>query len=193
MKKFFVEHSYDMVKMFLNQFAIAIFGFTLVLAAGQAQNPTLRNVTSVCAIAFYLFLLYTMTWELGFRDKVAVETGRKKYQPFTGALISLCANSINFLLGIFIVLANLLPKSVISDIGGVCGAIASLLEGMFTGLLANRVNGVPLNACWNGVLFLLIPIPAIVTCAIAYQMGIHDKAIFHIFRKKPSQAPTKKD
>ena len=59
MKNLFRDHSYNMVKMFLNQFATAIFGFSLALAAGKAQNPTLRNVTSIGAILFYLFLLFS--------------------------------------------------------------------------------------------------------------------------------------
>ena len=87
MKQFFSMHSYNMVKMFLNQFAIAIFGLVLALAAGQAENAVLRNVTSLFSILFYLFLLYVMTWELGFKDKVSVETGRKKRNPFTGAIL----------------------------------------------------------------------------------------------------------
>ena len=98
MKNLFRDHSYDMVKMFLNQFATAIFGFSLVLATEKAQNTVLRNITSVAAILFYLFLLYTMTWELGFRDRVGVLHGTKPNRPWKGALISLFANSINFLL-----------------------------------------------------------------------------------------------
>ena len=67
MKAFFKERSYDMVKMFLNQFATAIFGVVLAIAAGMAGNVVLRNVTSAFAVLFYLFLLYTMTWEPAFR------------------------------------------------------------------------------------------------------------------------------
>lgn len=172
MKKFFEDHSYNMVKMFLNQIATAIFGFALVLAAGKADNDTLRNVTSVCAILFYLFLLYTMTWEIGFSDKVSVESGKKKPMPLKGALISLCANSVNFLLAIFVMLAQLLPQSVISTIGGVCAPAALLIEGMYTGLLANHAFGAPLNSYWW--VYFLLPIPAILICGVAYQMGIHD-------------------
>lgn len=183
-----------MVKMFLNQFASAVFGFTLVLAAGKAQNPTLRNVTSVCAIIFYLFLLYTMTWEIGYRDKVSVETGRKKGSAFTGALISLCANSINFILAIFIMLANLLPESAISNIGGVCASIAVLIEGMYTGLLANHVAGAALNSYW--FVYFLLPIPAILVCGISYNLGLHDVKFTSFFNQQPypesDREPTKK-
>jgi hypothetical protein len=75
MKNFFSRHSYDMVKMFLNQFAIAIFGFVLTLVALKANSPALRNAVGVGAVAFYLFLLYTMTWDVGYRDKVSTEAG----------------------------------------------------------------------------------------------------------------------
>ena len=179
MKSFFQTHSYNMVKMFLNQFATAIFGFVLVLAAGKAQNPTLRNITSICAILFYLFLLYTMTWEIGYRDKVSVENGRKPKNLFTGSLISLCANSLNFLLAIFIMLANLLPDSVFSSIGGVCATIAVMIEGMYTGLLANDLFGVALNSYW--VVYFLIPLPSILVCGLAYYLGIRDIKFTSIF------------
>ena len=57
-KELFKTRSYEMVRMFLNQFATAIFGLVLALAAGRAERVALRNVTSACAIVFYLFLLF---------------------------------------------------------------------------------------------------------------------------------------
>ena len=181
MKAFLRDHSYDAVKMFLNQFATAVFGFVLALAAGKAQNAVLRNVTSGFAIAFYLFLLYTMTWEIGFRDKNAVDNGRKEKKPLTGLWISLLANSINFLLGIFIMLGSLTNVSVFGKIGGVCASIAVLIEGMYTGVLANHVAPeTPLNSFWW--VYLLLPVPALVTCLIAYILGTKDKKFTGLFK-----------
>ncbi len=181
MKAFLRDHSYDAVKMFLNQFATAVFGFVLALAAGKAQNAVLRNVTSGFAIAFYLFLLYTMTWEIGFRDKIAVDNGRKPSKPLTGLWISLLANSVNFLFGIFIMLASLTNVSVFGKIGGVCASAALLLEGMYTGVLANHVAAdTPLNSFWW--IYLLLPIPAMVTCLVAYILGTKDKKFTGLFK-----------
>lgn len=180
MKAFFKERSYDMVKMFLNQFATAIFGFVLALAAGKAKNPTLRNVTSAFAVLFYLFLLYTMTWEIGFRDKIPVEKGRKPYRPLTGFLISLFANVPNFILALFIMIASLANVPVFSKIGGVCVSIAVIIEGMFTGLLANRVNDIPLNSYWW--MFFLITIPSMLVCGVAYVFGVKDKKFTGLFK-----------
>ena len=181
MKAFLREHSYNAVKMFLNQFATAIFGFVLALASSKAQNPVLRNVTSGFAILFYLFLLYTMTWELGFHDKIAIDNGRKQYQPLTGFWIALFANAINFLLAIFIMLGSLTSVELFGKIGGVCASIAVLIEGMFTGVLANHVAAdTPLNSFWW--VYFLLPIPALVTCLVAYILGVKDKKFTGLFK-----------
>ena len=113
-----------MVRMFLNQFATAIFGVVLAIAAGKAENVVLRNITSAFAILFYLFLLYTMTWELGFKDKAAVDNGRKKSAPLTGLWLSLCANTINFFFAVFITLASFVNVEALNNFGAFCSAAA---------------------------------------------------------------------
>lgn len=161
-----------MVRMFLNQFATAIFGFSLCLACGYARNYTLRNVTSICAILFYLFLLYTMTWELGFRARTRTENGRISTKPWTGFLISLGANSINFLFAILILLGHLLPGGFFGSLGAFSASAAVLLEGMYMGILAHPVGGVALNNLW--FVYFLIPLPAVLCSGIAYWMGTLD-------------------
>ena len=188
MKKFFVEHSYDMVKMFLNQFGIAILGMVLALATAMAENSLLKNVTSIGAILFYLFLLYTMTWEIGYKDKLAVEQGRKVKNVFTGSLISLCANVPNFIFAIFITLATFVgsEESIISSIGGVCSFLAMSLEGMYTGVLSNHVGGAPLNSYW--FVYFLLPIPAMITCGISYYLGLKDIKFTSLFDPIPPES-----
>jgi hypothetical protein len=182
MKRFFSEHSYDMVKMLLNQIVISIFGFSLVLATMKAENVTLRNLSSVFSILFYLFLLYMMTWEIGYKDKIAVEQGRKARNPFRGLLISLCANSVNFLCAIFITLKAFLPNAgALTSIGDVCQALTVFLQGMYTGVLTNAVGGVILNKYW--FVYFLTPLPAMLICALAYQLGVHDVKHSAFFQK----------
>ena len=179
MKNFFKTNSYNMVKMFLHQFGTAVFGFTLALAAGYAKNATLRNVTSALAILFYLFLLYTMTWEIGYKDKVSVENGSQKRNVWKGSLISLGANIPNFLFAVFIMLASFLEIDFVSSLGALSSGAALILEGMFTGLLANQINGVALNSMWW--VYFLLPIPSIIVCGIAYNMGLKDISFTGIF------------
>lgn len=182
MKRFLKDYSYDMVKMFLSQFATAIFGFSLTMASMQAGNYTLRTVTGICSIVFYLFLLYVGTWEIGYRDKVSVELGKKKRGAWTGALISLAANSVNFLFAVLILLGTLIQNEVFGSIGAVAKFFAVFLEGMYTGILAHPVNGVPLN---NYVfVWFLVPIPAILISALAYTLGLHDVKGSSLFNKQ---------
>ena len=179
MKEFFKKHSYDMVKMFLNQFATAIFGFVLAMASAYAKNPTLRNVTGAGAVAFYLFLLYTMTWDIGYADRISVMAGKQKRNPFKGGLISLCANIPNLLFAIVITLSILFHSEFLSTLGGYCVNAVLILEGMYTGLLANRVGGAPLNSYW--FMYFVILLPSILTCTVAYLAGLHDKKMTKLF------------
>jgi len=170
MKEFFKKHSYDMMKMFLNQFAVAIFGLVLALATGMAKNDTLQIVSSVGAILFYMFLLYAMTFEIGSKDKTSVEYGRIKARPLTGLYISLCANSINFLLAILITLGYVSNSQFLSNVGGGAAVAALLLEGMYTGVLAVNVGGIPLNAMvWP---FFAIILPALLISTVGYYFGM---------------------
>jgi len=176
--KILKSYSYDMLKMFLNQFGTAIFGIALALAAVAAGNPILRNITSICAIIFYMFLLYTMTWDIGFRERVSVLQQKKKFNPFKGTIISLGANSINFLLAIFIMLGYFLGQSVSFfgslGVGSTFGAM--FLDGMYAGILAHPVNESAISSRWW--VWLLLPIPSILTCTIAYIMGLKDVKLF---------------
>ena len=181
-KSFFKNHSYDMVTMLLNQIAIALFGFTLVLAAMKINNDALRNVASIFSVLFYLVLLYIKAWDIGFKDKISVEQGKKANNPFRGALISLCANAINYVLAIFIMLRALLPSvSTFESIGGVAQAIAVFVQGMYTGILVNPVGGAPLNTYW--ISYFIIPLPAILVCGLAYYFGLHDVKYTGFFHK----------
>ena len=53
----FKKHSYTIVKMFVTQVAIAIFGLGLAIATGMSDNKALQITTSIGAIVFYLFLI----------------------------------------------------------------------------------------------------------------------------------------
>ena len=182
MKSFFKNHSYDMVTMLLNQIAIALFGFTLVLAAMKIDNDALRNVASIFSVLFYLVLLYIKAWDIGFKDKISVEQGKKANNSFRGALISLCANAINYILAIAIMLRALLPGvSSFESIGGVAQAIAIFVQGMYTGILVNQVGGAPLNTYW--ISYFIIPVPAILVCGLAYYFGLHDVKYTGFFHK----------
>ena len=188
MKKFFHDYSYSIVKMFVNQFAIAIFGIALFTPTFK-NTPTLNLVTSIFAIIFYLFLIYVLTWEVGAKDRISVDVGKKPYRPHTGLLMSLVANVPNLLLAIFCTITALINPAK------QFWAIPTLLNGMYWGVIRNvklPIGGafVPISQFW--ITFYLMIVPALITCWIAYLMGFKNIRIIAKPPKAPSEKPTLK-
>ncbi len=168
MKKFFNRYSYNIFKMFLFQFAISIFGFALAMTTTAAGGDVLTSVVSVFSIIFYLFLIYTMTWEIGAKDKISVEAGKLPYNPYTGLLMSLIANIPNFILALIQTFANVFDGG--DTVNFVVRVIAMFFEGMYWGLmLVIKVGDTPLNALWWP--YFIITVPALLTSWIAYYFG----------------------
>ena len=177
MKAFFRRYDYNIVKMFLYQFAISLFGSTLAMATTSSGNSNLTLVVSICAAAFYLFLLYVMVWDIGAQDKISVDTGKKEYKPLTGLILSLIANIPNFIIAILFSIGY--PSMAAgeewgSNICAVMKLLLFILEGMYLGLvtaLKMDVAGITqqLNNLWWP--YFLMPLPAIITCTVAYFLG----------------------
>ena len=55
---FIKERSYEIVKLFINQIVLSVFGTALTLAAAGENRTGLRVGSSVFAILFYLFICH---------------------------------------------------------------------------------------------------------------------------------------
>lgn len=172
MKDFFNRYSYNCVRLFLNQVAIAMFGLVLALAAGMADNSVLQIVASVISILFYLFLEYTVMWGVGAEDRVSIDLGKRKLNLFTPVKMWLLSNSLNIILAVLVTLGMIFADvEVFSSIGGVSSVIALLVEGMYTGLLTIKVAPeVPLNSLW--ISYYLITLPALAVVFFSYLLGV---------------------
>ncbi len=185
MKGFFSKYSYDVIKMFVNQFAISIFGSMLAMATSFAGNDVLTLVVSIFAIIFYLFLIYTMTWEIGAKDKISVDVGKKDYKPMTGLYLALLANIPNFLIaGLYTVAYP--TMSTAAWAGGIAAfaSIASLiLQGMYRGVMMTvYVGATPLmNLWWT---YFLIMVPSLFMTWLAYFLGHKNFRFFAFITQK---------
>ena len=162
--------------MFVNQFAISLFGATLAMATTSSKNDALTVTVSACAIVFYLFLLYVMTWEIGAKDKIAVDTRKKTYKPMTGAWLSLLANIPNFIIAILFTIGypSMITGGWGSSLCGVMQIALFIVEGMYLGILTVfriPVGGamLQLNHIWWA--YFLIILPSVLTCWLAYYLG----------------------
>lgn len=170
MKAFFTRYASVIGRLFLNQFAIALFGIALAFACGRAGNLTLQRLSSAGAVLFYLFLLYAAMWETGAKDGISAKARGESRRLWRGLLISLSANALNILLALLI-----LPGAFFNGAQGfssVFSVIALLIEGMYTGLLAIPLRGLSLNA--YAFSYFLIILPALLVSSVAYILGSYD-------------------
>ena len=184
MKDFFHKYGYSIVKMFVNQFAISLFGSTLAMATLLADNDAFAALVSVGSTIFYLFLLYIMTWEIGAKDRVSVDIGKKEYKPFTGFIMSIIANVPTFALAILFVFASITSSDTLEAIVDIARIV---IEGMYVGLLATvEISGVQLHNIWWA--YLAITLPSIITCGLAYFLGHKNFRFTSLFAyKNPNQ------
>ena len=171
--------------MFVNQIAISIFGLMLSMATTNAQSSVLSIVVSAFAILFYLFLLYTLVWEIGAKDKIAVDYGKKQYKMMTGLWMSMVANIPNILLAVAFAICRIFASNAaVAKVGGVISAIANVLQGMYFGMISNITlpSGRLMSHMWWA--YFIIIIPALATSFLAYFLGHKDFRIFAGFAKK---------
>ena len=162
------------MNIFVTQFAISIFGN--VLALTFAKNTALSVSVSAFAILFNLFLVYTTIWELGSKDKPAIDAGRAKTNSLTGLFIALGAYIPTYILTI--TYAALLPTatSTPGTAAAVCAYIKLalfLFNGAYTGVMsAISIGEQHLSNFWWT--YFIISIPTIAVCAVAYIFGTKD-------------------
>lgn len=97
---FFKKYNYDIVKVFLNQFCIALLATVMTFFA--MSNNTLFVVTNLGCAVFYIYLLYTMFYEMGKADKPSIDGGRNEFKPLKGLWISLAGNAVCIICGIMV-------------------------------------------------------------------------------------------
>lgn len=193
MKEFFSKYSYSIVKMFVNQFAISLFGSVLAMAMAAVGNDMLTLIVSIFAILFYLYLIYAMTWEIGAKDKISVDVGKKEYKPFTGLFMALVANIPNFIIAIVYTVAYPMMNS--ATWAGNTAAVARLasvvIQGMYLGCISTiSIAGTYLNRIWWT--YFLIIIPSLAVSFVAYYLGHKDFRFFAALTKKKNDTELKK-
>ncbi len=186
MGAFLKEHSYNMVKLFLNQIALTVFG--TVLCISTQNYPVLLIATSILAIGMLLFIDYTACWELGAKDKIRIDGGRLKPMPTKGMLIAIGANVPNFILALLIGIGAMIDTAKSQSVAVVCNFITRLLNGMYLGIFKTVESffyggPAPLIKVWWW--FIVITLPAIFTGWLGYYLGSKNIRILEIFGVKP--------
>ncbi len=195
--KFLKEHSYDIIRLYINQIGITIFSLVLYTSVSGLDDKTLslrlQIAISVFAVLFFLALVYTVAWDWGANDIIRIEAGRQNLHIFKGAFISLIANTLN------IILAAICVISMAFYMGGADGAlglsqvfnlILRLTNAMYIGIIKGIFSFVADDNMYNllqSIGFLVLPALAIAATHIGYVMGLKNFKIFVSIKKKNSK------
>lgn len=190
MKSFISENFKVIKKLLIYQFGAAFFGILVNSSAGRL--PWLNWLTGVLAVLFYIYLLYSAVWEEGARDRIRVDGGRMTRDDFKGLKIALVANIPNILIGVVMAASTIVNVAASAqwagNVAAVANAVGVLWEGMYVGIItaifpqfdyvANAV--ITLSSAQiiiRSVTFILIVLPALISCFAAYKLGYNGVAI----------------
>ena len=192
MKTFFQQYSYSIVKMFVNQFAISLFGTLLAMATSSTKSDGLSLAVSIFAVLFYLFLIYTLVWEVGAKDRIAVDVGKKPYKPHTGLLMACVASVPNFLFAVFFTATKPLVATH-SWVANINLIMTIILEGMYMGMNLVLPFGAETNLNSYWWTHFLIVITCLLTSWLAYFLGFKGFRLFSAMSSdhKPDQGKQK--
>ena len=196
---FWKKHSYQIVRLFIIQVGIAIFGLVLSFAVASAfrdRNDGLALlVVSIFSVLFYLFILYSVAWEYGGKERMHLDALHEAPKGGVGFLLALLAEIPNLVLDLLMLIGGILYRAGAVAVGSgflTVGFTPSLfIQSTYQGIINNCL------AAWGlvegespdyylvaALLFLASILPAIAVTGFAYWMGMHEKRILPA--KRPS-------
>ena len=193
MKNFIKDNGHLIWRLILNQIGLTIFGLMTSMAA-SAIDVSLSNGdgtvsrtcmiwVSVFAILFYMYINYMAIKEEGQRDKIRADAGRITKDTFRGLKIVLCASAFNILLAVAIIVFGILGAEngpALQWAGNICGSaklLALVIQALYWGVLLG-MPGVGTFSDVQSFWYILITLPSIIICTLAYIAGLHEFSIF---------------
>lgn len=157
-------------RLLVTHIGMAVFGTVLFLWTNQ-MGQGLTLAVGIFSALFYAAMVYVPMWELGTKDKPAVDAGRltgyKSIGFSVGAAVQL---PLILLTLVYFICALFSENGTAASIFAVCYAILILLDGCFTGImitLAPRGE----NFYMVAAVFLTASLLIIAVSGVAYLLG----------------------
>ena len=193
MNKYNNKSSYKtaLKKLLLGQFGAAMLGImtsmpTISLSGDNRYGDLLGLATTVLAVVFLLYIQYTAMWDIGAKDKLAIDGGRMKEDIYFGAKAAVFASIPTFILTflsiVFKSLYLITKVKVFGDIFNISYAVDLIWNYMYHGILMIFSPGPDTVESWISLpylaLFFFLTVPSIVFRYLAYRMGLKGKRLF---------------
>lgn len=192
MKSFYLNNMKLIHKFLLNQFAISLFGFMVIIAL-SAMSESAMIVATICSALFFAALLYDSAWDEGIHDRSKITNGRLEEHPLHGAAVALFSYIPTMLFVLPTVVLTLLSALGINAVDGVLTVLSPislfLCNGMYLGFSYILAEIIP---NMYQLFFLAYLLPGIFAYGLGYYLGIKDVQIKTMFGMKPSTNAPKK-
>lgn len=195
---FFKANSYDIVKIYITQFGIAIFSTMLYLSAGMinADNTVawwISLIVSIFATGFFFALLYYSAWEWGGKDKIRADGGKLIIDKTKALKMGLLANIPNLVFTLLAFVAFLVcsfdSTSFIGPIGAVCAMIIRFTASMFQGIVQNSLSFLHGEAygqftfyIYEAAMFFVLSLISVLVLHFGYAMGLKEKKLLSFIK-----------
>lgn len=187
-KEFWNRYSYGVVRIFVDQIAIAVFALAVALGTsaatktmGEESARLLTVASSIFAILFFLFMVAELCFREGASDKERTDNGRMRRNDLTGLYMGLLANLPNFVLALGYTVFYAI-EATRGSLSGVFGLISKLVMGEYLGLFSIKLGGTMMSSI--PPMYFLTIIPCALAAWLGYYLGVSGKIIIK---------PTKKD
>ena len=170
-KLFFKSNSDMIVKLYVHQFGLTVFGYLLYSAASASKNKPLILGLGIFSAVFYLFVLYVLSWDVGAKDKIRIDGGRLTRDKFKGGKVALFGMLPNLVFATAALLGFVLQElgAWAKSIYGIAQIIGVFLNSMYIGI--DEYIGIATQPFY----LYLICLPAIIVCCVGYLLGTYEK------------------
>ena len=182
LKSFWKTNSDTVIKLFVHQVGLTVFGLLLYFAAEVSGNKPLVIGLGIFSTLFYLFLLYVLAWDVGAKDKIRIDGGRLERDPFKGAKFAFAGMIPNLIMAVLVLIGYIcIDKSITDEAGKLlepAWAISLYVVVQFLGLYLNGMYlgiGDVLGIAYQPYYLFIIIIPAIIVCGLGYYLGSYEK------------------
>lgn len=192
--KFVKANSYEIVRFIVIQIGLSIFGLVLTMAC-HTMNPGLLLPVSIFSIGFYLFLVYSVAWENGSKDKIRVDSGRLADKKGKGFLVMLLAQTpYLFLVSLMLIGAILAEFGALAVGSGIFTfpyLLVNFLTSVYLGTMRAVVGSFGANYLLSAVVHAALAIPAVLVAGLGYYLGASGIRILAARTTRPPRANRK--
>lgn len=189
---FWKKNSYQIVRLFVIQVGIAIFGLVLSFAVATAfrgrSDWVALLLVSIFSVLFYLFILYSVAWEIGGKDRIRLDSVHEKLRGGRGFVLALLAQIPNLLFCLLMLIGGCVVFFASPVVGARIFAVGYLpstfLHSMYIGIVRTLLEMTRLEQEVSSayyfvaaLLFLASTLPAIAVTGFAYCMGLSERRI----------------